>query len=321
MRPHPSLRIAVIVFDEISPFHLSVPCMVFGKDKLHSIVPEFDVMVCSAERGPLKTSAGFMIDTHYDLKVLAQADIVIVPSWRNIDEPAPMQLITALRKAHKRGALIIGLCLGTFVLAQAGLLDGKEAATHWGWADVLTERYPAVRVNPCVLYVDEGSILTSAGVAAGIDCCLHVLRKQFGMEVANCVARRMVVSPHRQGGQAQYIASPVRSSIAVDRFAQVTEWMMAHLVEPQPLDMLAERALMSRRSFTRKFRQATGTTISQWLTTQRLALAQRLLETTTMSIEAIAEKSGFGSALSLRQHFQAQFQTSPSRYRNEFGNS
>ncbi|MDF3036970.1 MAG: transcriptional regulator, AraC-family [Paucimonas sp.] len=292
--------------------------MVFGKDRLHAIVPDFDFKVCAAEPGPLVTSAGFSIDTKHDLKPLARADIVIVPSWRSVDESPPANLLKALQSAHKRGALIVGLCLGTFVLAAAGLLDGKEAATHWGWADVLAARYPRIRVDSKVLYVDEGDVLTSAGVAAGIDCCLHVLRKRFGAEVANCVARRMVVAPHRQGGQAQFIAKPVHDGRSADRFAQVMEWMMTHLDKPQTLDDLAQRAMMSRRTFTRKFRESTGTTVGKWLIEQRLALAQRLLETTDKPIEMIAGESGFGTPLSMRQHFSAQFHTSPARYRREF---
>jgi len=313
--------IAVVAFNGISPFHLSVPCIVFGEDGLHPNVPKFKLMVCAVESGMLQTSAGFAIKTSHALTELAKANIIIVPSWRNPDEAPPQPLIDALRKAHRRGAKIVGLCLGAFVLAAAGLLDERPATTHWGWAAKLQERYPKTHVTPDVLYVDDGDILTSAGSAAGIDCCLHILRTLYGSEVANCAARRMVVPPHRQGGQAQYIEQPVRANSDADRFAQVLDWIRSNLDQSHSLDSLAQRALMSRRTFTRRFKQVTGTTVGQWLLSQRLGLAQRLLETTDKPIDLIASQVGFGSALSLRQHFNVQLKTSPGRYRKEFRGS
>jgi transcriptional regulator GlxA family with amidase domain len=310
--------IAVIAFKDISPFHLSVPCIVFGKDKLHPHVPKFELMVCAVERGILQTNAGFSLKTVHGMSALSKADIIIVPSWRDPDEPPPQPLINALRKAHQRGAKIVGLCLGSFVLAAAGLLDGRSATTHWGWSDELQRRYPTTKVVAGVLYLDDGDILTSAGVAAGIDCCLHILRTLYGSEVANCAARRMVVPPHRQGGQAQYIEQPLRPTPGVDRFARVLDEVLSKLDEPHSLDALAQRALMSRSTFTRQFKRVTGTTVGQWLLSQRLSLAQRLLETTDKSIDMIAREVGFGSTLSLRQHFSAQLKTSPRRYRDEF---
>jgi transcriptional regulator GlxA family with amidase domain len=204
------------------------------------------------------------------------------------------------------------------VLAAAGLLDGRRATTHWAWADDLAGRYPQVRVDRDVLYVDEGNVVTSAGGAAGIDCCLHILRRLHGAEIASRVARRMVVPPHRQGGQAQYIEQPLRETPGDDRFARMLEWVQAHPDEPHTLDALAGRVFMSRRTFTRRFRQATGTTVGAWLLNQRLALAQRLLETTARPIALIAQESGFGSEVSLRQHFRKSLKVSPARYRKEF---
>ncbi len=310
--------IAVVAFDRISPFHLSVPCAVFGEDRRDAGVPRFQVLICGTERGKLATSAGFALTGVHGLRELERAGIIIVPSWRDPHEHPPQPLVAALRKADRRGATIVGLCLGSYVLAATGLLDGRKATTHWAWADDLASRYPLVRVDRDVLYVDEGRIITSAGGAAGIDCCLHILRRLHGAEMASRVARRMVVPPHRQGGQAQYIEQPLRETPAADRFAQMLEWVQAHLDQPHSLDALAGRVFMSRRTFTRRFRQATGTTVGAWLLGQRLALAQRLLETTGKPIGLVAQESGFGSEASLRLHFGKAFRTSPARYRREF---
>jgi transcriptional regulator GlxA family with amidase domain len=198
-------RIAVVAFDGISPFHLSVPCLVFGEDRRELGVPRFALQVCAAETGPLRTSAGFSIAAGAGLAALRRCDMVIVPSWRDAAEVAPKELLAALRAAHRRGAQIVGLCLGAFVLAEAGLLEDRTATTHWHWAGEFAARFPHVRLDPEVLYVDEGDVVTSAGTAAGLDCCLHLLRQRCGAEAANRVARRLVVAPHRQGGQAQFI--------------------------------------------------------------------------------------------------------------------
>lgn len=310
--------IAVIAFNGISPFHLSVPCAVFGEDTTGESIPRFELLVCAAEAGVLQTTAGFSIETRHGLRDLPKAATIIVPSWRNPAETPPQRLLNALRSAHQRGAQIVGLCLGSFVLAAAGLLDDRPATTHWFWADELARRYPLIRVDSNVLYVDDGNIITSAGTAAAIDCCLHILRQRYGARVANQVARRMVVSPHRQGGQAQYIQQPVRDVSTIDHFAKVLDWTRRNLDKPHSLDTLAERALMTRRTFTRRFRQVMGVTVGDWLLSQRLGLAQQLLETTDRPIDLIAEMSGFGSPASLRQHFNHTFKISPSNYRREF---
>ncbi|AVR94536.1 GlxA family transcriptional regulator [Pseudoduganella armeniaca] len=309
-------RIAVVAFDGITPFHLSVPCLVFGSGDAGAA--PFDVTVCATMAGTLRTSAGFAIAVESDLEALADAAIVVVPSWHDDYRPAPPALLDALRAAHGRGARIVGLCLGAFVLAEAGLLDGRGATTHWASAAELARRHPRVRVDADVLYVDEGSVLTSAGVAAGLDCSLHLLRQLAGADVANRVARRLLVAPHRTGGQAQFIERPVPAAGQGGRFAQVLEWVLAHLAQEHSIDALAERAAMSRRNFTRHFRQSTGTSFKQWLLGQRLAHAQLLLESGDTPVELVAQASGFGSALSLRQHFRTAFQTSPSQYRKQF---
>ncbi|HYD78245.1 MAG TPA: helix-turn-helix domain-containing protein [Paucimonas sp.] len=312
------MTIVIVAFDGISPFHLSVPCLVFGENRSDLGIPDFKVLVCAAEKGALRTSAGFGIAARHGLSALRRADMVIVPSWHDDCRPAPPPLLDALRQARRRGARLVGLCLGAFVLAEAGLLDGKTATTHWYRADELARRYPAVRVDRDVLYVDADEVVTSAGVAAGLDCCLHLLRQSCGAEAANRVARRLVIAPHRQGGQAQFIEQPLPVSGSGDRLAKILEWAARHPDQPHSIDTLARRAAMSRRSFTRHFRQATGTTVVQWLLNQRLARAQRMLETGEQTIEVVAQKAGFGSALSLRQHFRAAFNTSPSAYRKLF---
>ncbi|WP_252255639.1 GlxA family transcriptional regulator [Lysobacter capsici] len=310
-------RLAVVAFDRISPFHLSVPCLVF-ENRGEGDLPLFELRVCAAEPAPLRTRAGFDIATRHGLKSLDWADTVIVPSWRDGEERPPEALLKALRRAHERGAHIVGLCLGAYVLAEAGLLDGRRATTHWGWSEHFAARYPRVELQRDVLYVDDGRITTSAGTAAALDCCLHLLRRRHGAEIANRVARRLVVAPHRQGGQAQYIEQPLPASAQDDRLAAVLAWALAHLDQAHSLDALAQRALMSRRSFTRHFRDATGTTVGEWLAGQRLARAQRMLETSEHGLDAIAVQTGFGTAASLRQHFAARLGTSPSAYRRGF---
>lgn len=309
------VKVAIVAFDQIRPFHLSVPCAVFGETAAESL---FKVRVCAAEPGELRTTSGFSIATRHGLRELAQADVIVVPSWRNPRESAPQPLLAALRRAHKRSATLVGLCLGAYVLAEAGVLEGKLATTHWRWTELFKQRFPNVRLDPNVLYVDQGNIITSAGTAAGIDCCLHVVRRQYGAEITNGIARTLVVPPHRQGSQAQYIEQPVLAQATDTPLTKALNWAVRHLQEPHTLDLLAARALMSRRSFTRHFRQQTGTTVGQWLLAQRLSLAQRMLETTDQPIERIAERAGFGTALSMRQHFSAAFNTTPSMYRREF---
>ena len=292
--------------------------MVFGSEFAASERLPLNLLVCTQAPGCLQTTAGFGIDVRHGLEALAQADLVVVPSWHESLQPPAQVLLAALRDAQQRGACIIGLCLGAFVLAEAGLLDGRPATTHWALAGVFATRYPQVRLQPEVLYVDDGDVLTSAGTAAGIDCCLHLLRREFGAEAASRVARRMVVAPQRQGGQAQYVDTPLPVSSPGHRLSAILAWVGEHLDQPHSLDTLATRAVMSRRTFTRHFRQATGTTVGHWLAGQRLALAQQQLETTQRPIEQIALDAGFGSAVSLRQHFAAALGTSPSRYRREF---
>lgn len=308
--------IAVVAFEPISPFHLAVPCVVFGDP--HPGLPVFDLRVCAVQPGRLMTTAGFRIEIVHGLEALKRADTIIVPSWRDPAEGAPPALLAGLRAAHRRGARIVGLCLGAFVLAEAGLLDGHRATTHWGYAQDFAARYPAVRLDPDVLYVDDGLIVTSAGTAAGIDCCLHLIRRDYGVEAANSVARRLVVPPHRQGGQAQFIEQPLPATPLGSRLLPVLDWLRSHLDQPHTLDGLAARALMSRRTFTRQFRQQTGMTVIAWLAAERLALAQRLLEGGAEPVERIAQRCGMASASSLREQFRRAYGVSPSQWRRSF---
>lgn len=248
-------RIAVVTFDGISPFHLAVPCVVFG-DR-HPGVPPFDFKVCSLD-SRLRTTGGFSIEVKRGLDTLRRADVVVVPSWRDPNERPPQALSKALVAAHRRGSRIVGLCLGAYPLAEAGLLDGRRATTHWSVADDFARRFPRVQVDRDVLYVDEGDVVTSAGTAAGIDCCLHLLRQLHGAEAANRVARRLVVAPHRAGGQAQFIEQPLPVMAGDSRMAVLLDQVCRSLASAHTVDSMARQALMSRRTFTRHFRQLTG---------------------------------------------------------------
>ncbi|TIS87977.1 helix-turn-helix domain-containing protein [Mesorhizobium sp.] len=310
--------VAAIAFDGISPFHLSVPCLVFGDDRTALGLPRFDFRVCAIENGPIRTDAGLTITVPHGLSALDDADIVIVPSWRNLEDPPPAALTEALRRAHRRGALIVGLCLGTFAIAATGLLSGRRATTHWAYTEQLQALYPDIIVDADVLYVDDGDVVTSAGVAAGLDCCLHVVRARYGAEAALRLARQIVLSPHRQGGQAQFIERPLAKSENTDRFAQALDTVVRTLGDAHSLDSVAGAAGLTRRTFTRRFQKSIGTSFGDWLTEQRVQLAQRLLESTSQSMDAVAFQAGFGSATSLRQHFAARLRTSPAQYRREF---
>lgn len=309
-------RVAVVAFDGISPFHLSVPCIVFGAAPGGD--SPFEVVVCAAESPPLKTTAGFSLSDLAPLAALKKADAIVVPSWRDANQRPPERLLKALREAHARGAQIVGLCVGAHVLAEAGLLDGRRATTHWEYAKSMAERYPTVDVEPEVLYVEDGNVLTSAGTAAGIDACLHLVRRRLGTEAANRIARRLVVPPHREGGQAQFIEQPLPGTAGGTRLAQLIDSVRARLGQPHSLDSLASEASMSRRSFTRRFKALTGTTVQSWLLAERLALSQRLLEQTDQSVERIAEMAGFGSVISMRHHFRQQLGVNPTAWRRSF---
>lgn len=309
--------VAVVAFDRISPFHLSVPCLVFGQECYDPCAQAFDLRVCAAEPGRLRTTVGFTIEAEAGLEALAEAQTVIVPSWRDPHERPPQALLDALIAARTRSA--------TGGLVPGGLRAGRgrvaRRSPRHHPLDVgggFRRALPAVRVEPDVLYIEDDGLLTSAGTVAGIDCCLHLVRQRLGAQTTNHLARRLVVAPHRQGGQAQFIEQPLPDSAQDGRLGELLVWLRQNLDQAHSLDSLAQRVLMSRRTFTRHFRQLTGTTVNQWLQAERLALAQRLLETTEHSVQAIAGLAGFGSAVSLRQQFSAAFGLPPLGYRRAF---
>jgi transcriptional regulator GlxA family with amidase domain len=310
--------VALVVFDRISPFEMAVPCEVFGADRSDMGLPNYRFLVCAAEEGPLRTNVGFGIEAPYGLSELRRAQTVVVPAWRDVGEDPPAGLVKALRHSYRSGSRIVSLCSGAFVLAAAGLLDGRRATTHWMYAETLAERFPAVDVDPNVLYIDQGRILTSAGTAAGIDLCLHVVRLDHGAEVANAFARRMVVPPHRDGGQAQYVRMPVAAGPDQGPLRETLAWAGANLGEPLTVSDMAHHACMSTRTFARRFREVTGTTPLRWVLKQRILAAQRRLETSEDPVERIAQDCGFGTGATLRFHFGREVGVSPTRYRRTF---
>ena len=310
-------NVAAILYPGSGTFGAGVVGEVFGFDRTARGMPAFDFDLVTARPGPVRTDTGMVLQIEHGLGRLADADLIHVLSWEDFTvEPDPA-LIGALVAAHDRGAILASHCSGAYVLAATGLLDGRRATTHWRYADALARRFPAVHVDPDVLYVDEGQVLTSAGTAAGIDLCLYLLRREFGAKTANAIARDMVVPPHRDGGQAQYLQTPVPSP-RDGSLADVLSWIAAHLDQELSVEALAARAVMSPRTFARRFRAETGTTPFHWLTGQRVLLAQRLLEETDETLDMVAQRSGFGAAAVLRHHFGRQRGTTPQAYRRAF---
>ena len=310
--------IAILIYDHVNPFELAVATEIFGLDRPELGVEWYQTFVCAVEPGPILTRSGFTIFTPYDLTYIAQANTIIVPSTTPGDIAVSDQLLEALREAYQRGTRIVSFCAGAFVLAAAGLLNGRRATTHWLWSSQLAQQYPLIQVDPSVLYVDDGQILTSAGTAASIDLALHIVRKDYGAEIASAVARRMVVPPLREGGQAQYIQSSIPDLLEPSSFSAILQWMGTHLDEELTIERLASEMKMSQRTFARRFQEATGTTPHRWLSQQRIVQAQRLLERTDESIERIASRCGFSSAAMLRIHFQHIVRISPQLYRRSF---
>ncbi len=310
-------NVAVLVYDGVAPFELGVLCEAWGIDRRDDGVPSFDFAVCAPQPGPVRTSAGFDLLVEHGADRVAQADLVTLPAMPR-DAEVPAQVLGLIRDAHDRGARLLSVCSGAFLLGAAGLLDGRRCTTHWRYADELAARFPAAIVDPDVLYVDADPIITGAGSAAGLDACLHLIRKDFGAQIASTVARRMVVPPLRDGGQAQFVRSAVPTCDA-DTLAPILTWMTENLEADLSVEALARRALMSTRTFARRFREETGSTPHQWLTHQRVLLAEQLLEETHLPVEEVARRSGFGNAAALRHHFTRFRGTSPVAYRRTFG--
>jgi len=310
--------VAVVVTDGAPIFELAVACEVFGVQRTDLADPWYELRLCAAQPGELRTAAGLRVDTPYGLDDVVNADTVIVsavPASTRLNPPEP--LLAALRQAHARRARIASICNGVYALAAAGLLDGRPATTHWMNVDEFARRFPAVKVDPDVLYVDDGDVLTSAGTGAGIDLCLHMVAMDHGAAVANTVARRMVVPPHRDGGQAQYVQTSIATTNS-GGLGHVVDWAREHLDRPLTVADLAERALLSQRTFVRRFAEVSGMSPLRWLTAERIRLAKELLESTDEPVEWIAHRTGFGTPQNFRQHFRRATSVSPQSYRRVF---
>lgn len=312
----PLTSIAALLPPEPTPFELGVLCEVFGVDRSSDGVPRFDLRVCSERPGsPVPMSVGLSVIAPYGYEAADDADVVAVAAVSS--RAYPPTVLEAIRRAHARGATLLSVCSGVFVLAAAGVLQGRKCACHWFHADEMRRRHPDIEVDATVLFVDDGNIITSAGTAAGIDACLHLVRRELGAEVATRIARRMVVPPQRDGGQQQFIDRPIAPT-SESSLAPLLSWMSANLAHEQPVRELARRVALSERTFARRFVAETGTTPAQWLISQRVDLARRLLEQTTLGVDSIAERSGFGSGSVLRHHFGRLVGVAPADYRKSF---
>jgi transcriptional regulator GlxA family with amidase domain len=324
-------NVAVVLVNGFLPFEFGTVCEVFGVDRSDDGLPRYDFAVVAGEPPPLR-ALDFTVQPTHGLERLEEADLIALPAVSDqrfgfdagrrarapgVTRQFPEDLLEALRRAADRGARVLSVCSGAFILGEAGLLDGRRCTTHWRHAAELARRYPEAKVDPDVLYVDDDPVISSAGTAAGIDACLYLVRKEQGSRVANGIARRMVVPPHRDGGQAQYVTQPIAPSCD-GSLRDLLEWMLVHLDQPLTIRQLAVRASMSERTFARRFVQDTGTTPQRWLIGQRILLAQQLLEETDETVDAIADRAGFGNATALRHHFRAWRGTTPNAYRRLF---
>ncbi|NIF41262.1 transcriptional regulator FtrA [Burkholderia sp. Tr-862] len=307
--------VVALAYDRLCTFEFGCVVELFALERPELGVDWYRFAVCASEPGPVRAAGGITVAAPYRLATLDRADTIVIPGWRDPDELPPEPLLKKLRAAHRRGARLCSICSGVFVLAAAGVLDGLTVTTHWRYAERLQARYPALRVNPDALYVDEGQIVTSAGSAAGLDMLLHLVRRDHGGAIANRVAQRLVLPPHRDGGQAQFVPRPVAPG-GGDRLAKLIDWMRAHAAEPHTLASLAAQAAMSTRTLQRQFADATGMSPLMWLIRERVNIAKDMLEThPALSLAQIAARSGFGSEESLRRHFRRVAATSPAAYR------
>lgn len=310
--------VVVLAYDGLCTFEFGVAVEVFGLPRPEMGDAWYRFAVAAVDEGELRATGGIRILADGDLSLLEQADLIVVPGWRGVDSPVPDALCDALRQASAQGCQVMSICSGVFVLAASGLLDGRRATTHWRYSETLKSRFPAIDVVEDVLYQDEGDILTSAGSAAGIDLCLHVVRRDFGMDAANRVARRLVIPPHRDGSQTQQLSRPVAQERESQRFGKLFDYLHQHLAQPHSVDSLSQRVGMSQRTFLRRFQDATGTTPARWLLNERLLRAKDYLENSRLSIDSIAEQTGFGQSATLRHHFRQHFALSPAQYRKQF---
>ncbi|MEM6570532.1 MAG: transcriptional regulator FtrA [Planctomycetota bacterium] len=316
--PRDPKKVALLAYDGLCAFEFGAMVELFGGLPR----PEFDdwytLFVSALEPGPLRSYGGISVEAPYTLRMLDRAGTIIVPGWRDLDEPAPEALVRKLRRAHDQGARLVSVCSGAFVLADTGLLDGKRATTHWRYAERFSARFPRVALDPDVLYVDEGQILTSAGSASGVDMGLHLIRRDFGTDAANAVARRLVVPPHREGGQQQFIQQPVERDPEGEALARLLDELRSKLKREHSVESMARMARMSPRTFARRFRESTGTTPHRWLQQERVRAAQSLLERTSLPLDSVAQRVGFSDAQLLRLHFKRVVGTTPLAYQRSF---
>jgi AraC family transcriptional activator FtrA len=309
--------VAAVIDDGMLTFDFAIPCEVFGLDRSDIVDPWYEFVVVAAGERRVRTQTGFVLEATHGLRALGRADTIVVPGWVDPDVPPPPALARALVRAYDRGARIVSICTGAFVLAAAGLLEGRRATTHWMYADLLQERYPEVDVDPRVLYLADDRVMTSAGTGAGIDLCLYIVACDHGADVAAAVARRMVMPLYRSGGQAQFVDAPITAESA-DEMAGLLEWGLTNLPNGVSVDDLARRAALSPRTLTRRFRAAAGVPPGEWLQRERLRLAQRLLESTEEPIERVARRAGYESSVTMRAQFATRLRTSPRSYRRTF---
>ncbi len=306
------------VYDRLCTFEFGCVTELFALDRPELDVAWYRFAVCAAEAGPIRAAGGITVAAPYSLRMLDRADTIVIPGWRDVDEIPPEPLLKKIRAAYRRGARLCSICSGVFVLAAAGVLDGKTVTTHWRYVERLQRRYPQLTVKPDALYVDEGQVITSAGSAAGLDMLLHLVRRDHGSAVTNRVAQRLVVPPHREGGQAQFVPRPMPQDES-GRLAKLMDWVRAHPARPHTLASLAGRAAMSTRTLQRQFRDATGMAPYEWLVRERVAIARDLLEQQMqLPVARVAELAGFGSEESMRRHFRRIALTSPAAYRRKF---
>ena len=309
--------VVTLAYDRLALFEFGIAAEFFGLPRPELDFVPYQFAVAAADPPPLRAAGGVRVAVDGGLELLSDANLIVVPGWRDLEETPRPEITAALQDATERGARIVSICSGVFLLAHAGLLDGRRATTHWRYTDNLARLFPNIRVAPDVLYVDEGNVMTSAGSAAGIDLLLHLVRKDYGPHVANAFARRMVVPPHRDGGQSQFVVQPIAVRTN-DRIARVADWMAGNIAQSITIETLADRAAMSVRTFTRRFRAASGAAPIEWLIRLRVRRAQDLLETTDASVDRVAELSGFGASETLRHHFRKVVGTSPSAWRASF---
>ena len=309
--------VVALAYDRLCTFEFGCTVELFALERPELDVDWYDFAVCAVEPGPIRAAGGITVQAPYTPGLLALADTIVIPGWRDADEAPPPALLELIRAAHRRGARLCSICSGVFVLAAAGVLDGQRATTHWRYADKLAKRYPNIDVQPDHLYVDTGQVITAAGSAAGLDMLLHVVRRDHGARIGNLVAQRLVVAPHREGGQAQFLPRPMAQG-EQGRLSKLMDWLRSHPDRPHTVASMAERAAMSPRTLQRQFQQATGMGAVEWLIRERVAIVKELLEVPDVPLAHIAERAGFGSEESLRHHFRRLAATTPGAYRKRF---